>query len=92
MSKNAEVVQGTCAPAQTDVATPLVGYSSEVQSVLVQPNANNVGNVKVGYETTTPVMDAPLALEAIAGKVYNLNKVVIQIASAGDGVTFIATR
>jgi hypothetical protein len=48
--------------------------------------------VLVGYDTATPVMSAPLSLDHVEGKVYNLAKVVFKTESAGDTVTFIATK
>jgi hypothetical protein len=92
MSKNAEVVQGTCAPESVDTPTPLSAIAQKVRSVLVQPDGSNQGDVLIGYDTTTPVMTAPLSLGPVEGKFYNLTKVVIQIGTAGDKVTFIATK
>lgn len=89
-SPNVEVYQGECTPAVNTV-TPLVNASRMVRSVLIVPDTANVNPVKLGYHTSTPVIEAPMNLPPIAGKFYDLYKVKVKTSNAGDKVNYIAT-
>lgn len=92
MSKEAEIVQSEVPAPSVGVVTAISATAVKVRSVLVQPHPDNQGRVWVGYSTTAPVMGAPLSLDHVEGKVYNLAKVVFKTEAEGDTVTFIATK
>ena len=84
-----EVSQGTFTPT-AGVVSSLEDDELRVYSVLVVPHEDNVSAVLIGYDTDNPTTDAPLSLPQLRGTIYDLSKVVVKTATAGDKVKFLA--
>jgi hypothetical protein len=88
-SPDIQMTQGTLTPAN-GVVTSLKTDELRVLSLLVEPDGNNQQPVLIGYDTDSPVAEAPMALPVVRGEYYDLSKVVIKTQAAGDKVNFIA--
>lgn len=72
------------------VVTAISSDETRVRSISFTPASGNVGSVKVGYRTDTPMFTAPFSFDAVPGKAYDLSEFVIQTENTGDTVGYIA--
>lgn len=73
----------------TGEAVPLSATDLLVRSFTVTPLETNTGMVKVG-PTVTPKTPASLNFPCVGNRFYNLRKIYIKPAVAGEGVSLLA--
>ena len=86
---------GAKAVADAETPEPLVDAPLLVDSVRIDAEPSNVGEVLLGVVDSVsgdPVftLSLPFVISAVPGKKIDLAELLVQVAEDGDGVTYLA--
>jgi len=63
-----------------------------VRGILVMPGSANTGTLLIGYRTASPKNSGAMTYQPIAGKWYDLRKLVVKLGATGDTAIVSAQR